>query len=179
VEGGAAAGFASGVVLTLLRLVVLVEIALIISRLSPSPHSTSARVAASFVWVALKFPAFLFVGQRSLAPGFDAAIVALGITTHLAYSIGWGVLFGIAATGLSPRATVALGLLWGIMGATAEVLTATRLLGGHHSFRHAGVTVAFLVYGVVLARTFLRFERRKGWPLGPPPRHSGRYGGAG
>jgi hypothetical protein len=159
-EGGIVAGLGAAVALALFRLLVHAEIALLIVWVSP-PHSRPARAALHYVWVALKFPAHPFVGQRTLEPGFDAPVVALGLLTHFACAIAGGLLFGLAASGRSRPTTVALGLFWGLMGAFVETMCLSRLLGGR-SFDYAlAAGVAFLVYGLALASSLLRFERRR------------------
>jgi hypothetical protein len=160
-EGGAVAGLGGAVALALFRLALLAEIALLIVRLAPR-HSRPARAAIRYVWVALKFPAHPFVGARSLEPGFDAPVVVLGLLTHFACALVWGLLFGVVASCRSRAATVALGLVWGLMGGILDTMFLSRLLGGRSVEYAAVVSVAFLVYGLALARTLLRFERRRG-----------------
>jgi hypothetical protein len=66
-------------------------------------------------WAALKIPAYPFLGERAARSGPDAAAVGLGVVCHLAVSSTWGILFGLLVSGLSRGATVALGLLWGLV----------------------------------------------------------------
>jgi hypothetical protein len=159
-EGGVEAGAVGGTFLLLLRLLVFSELALLVVWISPSRHSMLARLATSAVWIALKWPAYPFVGERSLRPGFDAGVVALGLVAHFACTTVWGLLFGFAALERSPRATIGLGLVWGVFGALSEVWTLSRVLDGALLLNPA-FALAFLAYGYVLARTFLRFERKR------------------
>jgi hypothetical protein len=159
-EGGAVAGLGGAVALAVFRLLVHAEVALLIVWLSP-PRSRAARAAIHYVWVALKFPAHPFVGQRTLEPGFDAPVVALGLLTHFTCAIAGGLLFGLAASGRSRPTTVALGLLWGLMGAFVETMCLSRLLGGRPVDFAVPAGVAFLVYGLALARSLLRFEQKR------------------
>jgi hypothetical protein len=163
-EGGACAGVIAGAVLTLVRVIVLSEIALLIAYISSSPRSAAARWGGSLVWVGLKFPAYPFVGERSLDAGFDAPVVALGIAVHAACSIGWGVLFGFAAVGSSPPLTFAFGLVWGAAAWFVESQVLTRLRPAGFGFQ-PGILILLLIYGVVLARSFLHFERHRRWPV--------------
>lgn len=159
-RGGAVAGLVGGAVLTLVRVAVLSEIALLASWLSPSPRSALARSVRSCVWVAFKFPAFPFVGQRSLDPGFQAGVVALGLVTHFVVAIALGMLFGVAVVCRSARVTVALGLVWGFFAALASAFGLSRLIGGG-PLEYSGALVLYLVYGLALAGAFLRYERRR------------------
>jgi hypothetical protein len=159
-EGGVEAGVAGGTFLLFLRLLTFSELAFLIVWISPSRYSMLARLAKSAVWIALKWPAYPFVGERSLRTGFDAGVVALGLIAHYACTTVWGLLFGLAAFGRSRPATISLGLLWGVFGALCEVSMLSRLLEGALVFNPA-VALAFLAYGYVLARTYLRFEGRR------------------
>jgi hypothetical protein len=95
-RAGAIAGIVGGLVLAVLALIVTVA-------------------QGQDLWSPMKFAALPFLGDRAMEPGFDAGAVILGLLSHFAVSIGWGVLFGWIAFGLSSTATVALGLAWGIV----------------------------------------------------------------
>jgi hypothetical protein len=157
-EAGAFAGVVGGAVLTLARLLLLTEVALLVVWLSPSRHSFLARFARSYIWVALKAPAHVFVGERSVVPGFDAPIIALGLVTHFFIATAWGTLYGVAAVERSRRVTIALGVLWGAVGALGEALWLSRLVGGG-LWANSTVAPVFLIYGLVLADALRRFER--------------------
>lgn len=159
-EGGIEAGIIGGLVLVIVRLVVFSEFAVLVAWLTPSPHSMLVRLARSAIWIALKWPAYPFVGERSLATGFDAGVVAIGLVAHFACAITWGLLFGLAAFGRSRRATVALGFLWGVLGGVAEGYALSRIMGGGFVVNPA-LALAFLAYGFALAESFLRFERKR------------------
>jgi hypothetical protein len=162
-EGGVAAGAVAGALFALGRLLVLTEIAVVVAWFAPSVHSPAARFARRAVWVALKLPAFPFVGDRALVPGFDLAVVALGLVAHFSASIAWGALFGVAAAERSRAVTIALGLLWGLVAGLVEGHALARVVGGGFVANPA-VAFAYLVYGLALAWSLLRFERRRGWP---------------
>jgi hypothetical protein len=140
--------------------------------LTPSRHSMLVRFARSAIWIALKWPAYPFVGERSLATGFDAFVVVLGLVAHFACAITLGVLFGLVAFRRSPRVTVALGFLWGVLGGVGEGYALSRFMGGAFVLNPA-VGLAFLTYGYVLARSLLHFERKRG-PRGSAPSSTGR-----
>ena len=160
-EGGAEAGVIAGVALLVVRLLVFSEFALLVVWITPSRHSMLARFARSAIWIALKWPAYPFVGERSLATGFDARVVVLGLAAHFACALVLGLLFGLAAFGRSPRVTLALGLLWGVLGGIGEGYALSRFMGGAFVLNPA-VGLAFLTYGYVLARSLRRFERKRG-----------------
>jgi hypothetical protein len=162
-EGGAEAGLVSGAVLAVTRVLVLADIAVLILWFAPR-HSQAAHFAKSLVWVGLKFPAFPFVGDRALDPGFDAGIVALGLVTHFAGGIAWGILFGLVASGHSRWATILLAILWGLVAGLGEAACLSHLIGGGVLEDWGLIAFAFLIYGLTLGRTLLRFERRNGWP---------------
>jgi hypothetical protein len=159
-EGGAEAGLIGGVVLLVVRLLVFTEIAFFIVWISPSQSSMLARLARSVIWIALKWPAYPFVGEPSLVVGFDASVVAIGVAAHFACTLTWGLLFGLVAIGRSPRVTVGLGLIWGVVAGLAEGLALSRFMGGGLVLNPA-IALVFLGYGYVLARSFLRFERKR------------------
>jgi hypothetical protein len=159
-EGGAESGFIGGIVLLLARLLAFSELAFFIVWISPSRDPMLARVAKSVIWIALKWPAYPFVGERALVRGFDAGVVALGVVAHFTFALTWGLLFGLAACGRSPRVTVALGFLWGVLGAVAEGQMLARFMGGGLVVNPA-IALVFLGYGYVLARSFLLFEKKR------------------
>ena len=171
-EGGVEASVIGGVVLVVVRLLIFSEFAVLVAWVTPSRHSMLALLARSAIWIALKWPAYAFVGERSVATGFDAVVVALGLAAHFACAIAFGLLFGLAAFGRSPRVTIALGFLWGVLGGVGEGYALSRFMGGSFVLNPA-VGLAFLTYGYVLARSLLHFERKRG-PRGSAPTSTGR-----
>lgn len=160
-EGGLEAGFIGGVALLLVRLLAFTEFALLVAWVTPSPHSMLRRLARSAIWIAVKWPAYPFVGERSLDTGFDAVVVGAGLATHFLCAMSWGVLFGLSAARRSKHMTLALGLLWGVLGGLAEGFGFARMIGGGFVLNPA-ITLVYLMYGYVLARSLLRFERKTG-----------------
>jgi hypothetical protein len=159
-EGGVEASVIGSFMLLLVRLLVFSEFAFLVAWVSPSPHSMLARLARSGIWIALKWPAYPLVGERSVTAGFDAGVVALGLAAHFTCAIVLGLLFGIAACGRSPRMTVALGFLWGALGGAGEGYALSRFLGDPLIVNPA-VALTFLGYGYVLGKSFLHFERKR------------------
>jgi uncharacterized membrane protein YagU involved in acid resistance len=155
VAGGAVAGIVAAAVLTFIRVDVCIIWYVIVSAVVGSPHAEPARRALSEIWVALKIAAYPFVGERALAPGFDARVVLLGVVSHLSFSICVGVLFGLVAHGHSRSATVALGLLCGVAmwGVSSYVVFPPILKSG-------GTLIEFIPYGLALAGAFLWYQRR-------------------
>jgi hypothetical protein len=113
-------------------------------------------------WVGIKLAAYPFVGEVALAPGFDPGPVLQGLTAHLGISVIWGVLFGLAAFGMSRAATVSFGIIWGVVSwigmsyfvlplASASVLTrgTPTLLG----------IAQHLVFGLAIGLGFLPYQR--------------------
>ena len=175
VIGGIVAGLGGAVALVCVRLIVGLELFWVISRVVGSTRAHSARVARSGIWTALKIPAYPFVGERAVEPGFDASIVLLGVASHLGVSIIWGVLFGIVARGLSWRTTIALGVLWGILiGWVTYYVILPLTAGGALTEvpRLAAVFLLYVPYGLAMATSFLlwqRAARRRGRGRGSPP----------
>src|SRR3954462_3536654 len=103
VAGGVVAGIGGAATLAFVRVVLGSVFYWVVSLFAGSTENYPARTARSLIWAAVKLPAYPLVGQRALEPGFDASAVVLGIVNYLALWICWGVLFGLAAHGLSRR----------------------------------------------------------------------------
>jgi hypothetical protein len=152
--GGVVAGIVGSAVLALTQATIGMVVYLLVSLAYGSVHAGPALRLRRAAWAVLKLGAYPFVGPRSLDPGFDGRIVLLGVGTCLAFSIGSGALFGLAAHGRHRSTTIALGLVWGIaMWAVNSyfVFPPIRL--------SVGAIVEFIPYSVALAVTFLWYER--------------------
>jgi hypothetical protein len=128
-------------------------------------------------WVVFKVAAYPFLGRRVLVPRFDGPAVALGVISHLLVSVTWGVLFALLVHGLSRRATVWLGALWGLvvwLGMFFVVLPvlAPALSAGGYS---PGVILSEVAFGLAIGIAFAPYQRenapRRWWrtrlaPLG-------------
>jgi hypothetical protein len=171
VTGGIVAGLGGALALIFVRLIVGLELFWVISRVVGSTRAYSARVARSGIWTALKIPAYPFVGERAVEPGFDASIVLLGVASHLGVSIIWGVLFGIVARGLPWKTTIALGVLWGVLIGWVTYYVILPLTAGgalREVPRLATVLLLYVPYGLAMATSFLLWQRfRQVRPPGP------------
>jgi len=145
------AGVVAGVVLIVLRAVIGIGFLAMVSLVFGPWRAEAARVVRRGLWVILKSPAYPFVGDRALDPGFDARIVLLGVVTHLVFSIGLGVLFGLVAHGRPRKAIIALGLLSGLLWWA---------LDSYVILPSPGALIEFIPSGLALAITFLMYERQ-------------------
>jgi hypothetical protein len=162
VAGGIVAGVGGAVVLAFIRLIVVIQLFWAVSYIVGSTSAYPAMVARSGIWTALKLPAYPFVGQRALDPGFDPGVVLLGVVNHLVVSVCWGVLFGIVAQGLSRKATIVLGVLWGILVGWVSYYLLLPLTGRAplpEGPRLAIVLMVYVPYGLAMAIIFLRWQR--------------------
>ena len=144
-SGGAVAGAIGGVVLSVYMVIVGVA-------------------RGENVWAGAKIAAYPFLGDRVMTPGFDAGAVALGLIDHFAVSIIWGILFALAAFGLSRRATVGLGAVWGIVVWLAMFYLVLPLVGAGNLVRGMPVGVAFIdhvIFGLTVGFGFLPFQRER------------------
>jgi hypothetical protein len=142
VGGGVVAGVAGGLLLALF----LVGIA--------AGHHAD-------VWQTLKGAGAPFLHDRAMRPGFDGLAVLVGVVSHFAVSIVWGVLFGLLALGLERGATVGLGAGWGFVcwfGMAFVVLPMVGLGEVANHLQTFGAVVEHVIYGVVLGLAFLPFQ---------------------
>ena len=113
-------------------------------------------------WVGFKGAALPFLGERVHQPGFDALAVSLGVACHMAISIGWGVLFGALAYGLSKGFTVAAGALWGAVVWIGMYYVVLPIVGAAEVTRSVPVLHAIathVLFGLVMGLAFLPYQR--------------------
>jgi hypothetical protein len=142
VGGGAIAGVAGGIVIAIVLLVPVL-------------------LRGGEVWPGLKSAAAPVLGARALAPGFDGAAVALGITCHLAVAIVWGIAFALLAAGMSRRATLLFGAFWGLVvwfGMHGIVLPVWHL-GALERAPLIPELIAHVAFGLAVAAAYLPFQR--------------------
>ena len=153
--GGILAGIVSNVVLTLLRMTLLIEWQLVLDLILGPWRPAFWRAVLPELWVPLKLFAYPLIGARSLAVGFDGTVVLLGVGIRLVFAICSGALFGLLAHRLSRIETVVLGILCGIVfwAASSHVITPPIV-------QSVGRLVEFIPYGLALAATYLRYQRR-------------------
>lgn len=96
IRGGVLAGIAGGFALSIFMAI-------------------SGALKGSDFWMGTKMSGAPFLGERAMQPGFDAGAVAVGVLSHFAVSIIWGLLFALLAWGLSKRATIIAGTLFGLI----------------------------------------------------------------
>jgi hypothetical protein len=157
VVGGVVAGIVGGALLTLAGVAVSIGVYLTATFLFGSWHGAPARIARGEIWAALKLPAYPLVGTRALGPDFDAPAVLLGVATHLVFWSCCGAIFGLIAHGRPWHATVALGVLTGMVLWTADSYVMPP---------SSGRLVELIPSGLALAVTFLWYERHH------PPREA-------
>ncbi len=141
--GGVIAGAAGGLMLTILMAIL---------------NATAGRDVIR----GLKFPGVWLLGQRALQPGFDFIAVYVGLGTHFAVSIAWGVAFALLVYGLNRALTVACGALWGLVVWAVMMFGVLPLLGfaGAPRSMPLGVSIAeHVLFGLTLAAAFLPFQR--------------------
>jgi hypothetical protein len=115
------------------------------------------------IWFGMKGTAAPFLGGRAMTPGFDPIAVPLGLALHLFVSIGWALGFAALFYGLSKRATVAAGALWGIvvwLGMYYVVLPLVGLASMRAGAPIGRVVAYHIFFGVILSLAFLPFQRR-------------------
>jgi hypothetical protein len=110
--GGVVAGVAAALVVVVLRIVL--GLALFLAILYQTRSAYITRPLRRALWATVKIAARPLVGDRVFEPGFDLAIVSLGIASLFGVSILMGLLFAALAHGRSRTATIALGVLFGI-----------------------------------------------------------------
>ena len=141
-RGGAIAGVVAGIVLSAIMLAM-----------------TSA--AGKDPWYAVKGAGAPFLGARAMMPGFDALAVTVGVLGHLAVSAVWGILFGMLFYGLGRSATVAAGLLWGIVVWIGMYYVVLPIVGQAKMVSDAPVWRAIMfheIFSVALALAYLPFQ---------------------
>jgi hypothetical protein len=114
------------------------------------------------LWVGMKGAALPFLGERVHQPGFDATAVPLGILCHFAVSVGWGMLFGVIAYGLSKGMTVVAGAVWGIVVWLGMYYAVLPLVGAGEVTRNTPVPMAIathVLFGLVVGLGFLPYQR--------------------
>lgn len=143
--GGAIAGVIGGIVVSLFML-------------------SMGAARGQNLWVGAKTAAYPFLGDRVMAPGFDAGAVALGLIGHFAVSIVWGILFALVAFGLSRWATIGTSALWGIVVWLAMFYVVLPVVGVGGLVRGMPLGAAIfehVIFGVAVGVGFLPFQRTR------------------
>ncbi|HEU4728543.1 MAG TPA: DUF6789 family protein [Kofleriaceae bacterium] len=153
--GGVVAGVIGGIVIALVMLV-------------------AAQLKEQDLWPSLKGAAAPFLGERAMQPGFDGRAVALGVVCHFAVSIVWGVLFAAIFYGLSRGATVAAGVLWGIIVWLGMFYLVLPIAGLSRMASGEPITMAILshvIFGLAVAIGFLPYQHPHAHAA-PPTTHA-------
>ena len=113
-------------------------------------------------WAPIKAPGAPMLGERALQPGFDATAIGVGVISHFATSIVWGVLFGLLFFGLTRLGTVLAGATWSVVVWIAMRYAVLPGLG--LAELGAGMPLEIevfghLLFGVSAAAAFLPFQR--------------------
>jgi hypothetical protein len=125
----------------------------------------------------LKFPGAWLLGERAMRPDFDFIALYVGLGTHYAVAIAWGVAFALLFYGLGRAMTVVAGLGWGIVVWAAMFYLVLPVAGLGDAARSAPVLPSLLqhlFFGAVLALGFLPFQRElpRGLFRGDVARHA-------
>lgn len=145
VKGGAIAGAVGGAVLTVFMVLMNV-------------------MKGWDPWVPMKTAAYPWLGELVLDTGFEPISVLLGLGTHFAVSIGWGILFGVVFYGLSKGATVGVSLVWGIVVWLAMFYVVLPIVGAGELARHSNkafAVIEHLLFGLGTGLAFLPFQRTR------------------
>jgi hypothetical protein len=115
------------------------------------------------IWFGMKGTAAPFLGERAMIPGFDPIAVPVGVALHLFISIGWALGFAALFYGLSKKATLLAGALWGVVVWLGMYYVVLPLVG--LASMRAGAPIERVIayhhfFGVILALAFLPFQRR-------------------
>lgn len=116
------------------------------------------------VSMAAKMPAFPFLGDAAMQPGFEAGAVLLGLLCHFAVSVVWGALFGYLAYGLSKGWTVVAGALWGIAVWLGMFYIVLPIVGAASIAEMMPVGTAVfehVLFGTGVGLGFLAFQRER------------------
>jgi hypothetical protein len=141
-KGGATAGIVGGFVISLFML-------------------ASSVAGGRDPWMSMKGAGAPFMGERAMQPGFDASAVIVGVLSHFAVSIGWGILFGLLFFGLSKALTLAAGVFWGFVVWLVMFYVVLPILGLGEMARSApvaGAIVEHVLFGIATAAAFLPYQ---------------------
>jgi hypothetical protein len=144
VKGGIVAGIVGGIVIALFLLI-------------------STLVQGADPWMAFKGAGIPFLGERAMQPGFDPTAVLVGVLAHMGISILWGIGFGVLFYGISRGATLAAGVLWGVVVWLVMYYVVLPVVGLGEMTASVPVWMAVLehiVFGVAVAIGFLPYQRR-------------------
>jgi hypothetical protein len=151
--GGALAGLAAGVLLSVLLAVM-------------------ATMKGMDVWaMTFKGAAAPFYGTATTSqPGFDAGPVLVGAAAHLAISVIWGVMFALLAYGMTRPMTMAFSALWGLVVWVGMFYVVLPIAGLGEMARNAPVAsgiMTHLFFGLALGATYLPMQHPRARTAAP------------
>lgn len=114
------------------------------------------------IWRGMKVAGAPFTGEQAMEPGFDAPTVIVGLLSHFAVSIVWGVLFALVFFGLSKVGTMFAGVFWGFIVWITMFYVVLPMVRMGDITRSTPVSLAILehvLFGIVVAAAFLPFQR--------------------
>jgi hypothetical protein len=114
------------------------------------------------VWVGMKMASAPFLGERVFEPGFAMGPVVVGVLSHFAVSLVWGILFAWLFYGISKGLTVLAGAFWGIvvwLGMFYIVLPLVGLGGMAADVPVLFAIVEHVVFGLAVGIGFLPYQR--------------------
>jgi hypothetical protein len=114
------------------------------------------------IWPSLKIAGYPFLGERALQPGFDLGALLVGVASHFAVSIAWGLLFALLFYGASKPATIALGALWGIVVWIGMAYLLMPIVGlGTSKAPVVMSIIEHVIFGLAVGVGFLPFQRTR------------------
>ncbi len=116
------------------------------------------------IWAVAKMAGVPFLGEAALRPGFEAGPVFVGILSHFAVSVAWGVLFGVLFYGFTRAATLVLGTVWGAIVWLGMFHVILPLAGAGEMAASTPVGVAVfehVLFGLGVAVGFLPFQQQR------------------
>lgn len=143
ISGGIVAGVIGGIAISVFMLIVAIT-------------------RGQEIWGVMKMAGAPFIGERAFAPGFDLGAILIGVASHLAVSIVWGVLFAALFYGQSRSTTVIAGLFWGLVVWLGMFYLVLPVAGLGEMAREAPIGMAViqhLVFGLGVGIGFLPFQR--------------------
>jgi hypothetical protein len=130
------------------------------------------------IWIGMKGAAAPFSGERAMRPGFDLGAVSLGVLSHFAVSIVWGVLFAAIFYGLTRGVTVAAGALWGIVVWLGMFYIVLPIVGLSQMAKEEPIGMAIIshvIFGLAVAVGFLPFQHTRRHTVPPVTGASAPY----
>lgn len=114
------------------------------------------------MWHGVKLAAVPFLGERARAPGFDFTAINLGLAMHLLVAVVWAVPFAFLVYGLTRRATLIAGVLWGFvvwLGMTYVVLPHVGLASIAYDVPFGRSIAMHVFFSVMMTLSLMLYQR--------------------